>query len=241
MLKGNEVHWLPSIMVMIVIGIHWVLYGICYEVQSTSVTGSAESYIWGKLSQKLLFCCVASGRGMVLQVQIAGVKNVLGHEGHYGGCKNVRFFHVDCHRKRYQRLLRLFLKSILQNYQTGILPTLVLPNSSWIIQCLSFVTSNPWNWSKLSGSIVPDINWFGKCFWYMHFLALKLEDIRWMSINSTAGGSSICHNKLTIHWTFGGLYWIGLMQSMIAEHFGCFMKIFWVLSFMHNFLCINSW
>jgi len=52
-LEGDEVHRLLSIMVMIVIGIRWVLYGIRYGVRSTSVTCGAELYIWGELSQKL--------------------------------------------------------------------------------------------------------------------------------------------------------------------------------------------
>jgi len=50
MLKGDEVHRLPLIMVMIVISIHWVLYGICYGVQSTRVICGVELDIWGKLS-----------------------------------------------------------------------------------------------------------------------------------------------------------------------------------------------
>jgi len=50
MLESGEVHWLPTIMVVIIIGICWVLYIICYGSQSTSAGHIVEVDIWRELS-----------------------------------------------------------------------------------------------------------------------------------------------------------------------------------------------
>jgi len=100
------------IMVVIVISICWVLYVIHYRTQSTSAAHVVEVGIWGELSQQLFSCCVVSGQ--VLQVWSTGESSILGHEGRHGGLVNIKLFHIDHHRKRYQRLLRL----VLQTYPT---------------------------------------------------------------------------------------------------------------------------
>jgi len=67
-----------------------------------------------ELCQKHFAWGVVSVWRKVWQGWRAGEVSILGHEGCHGELVNDWFFHIDLHRKRYQKLVKQFFHVVLQ-------------------------------------------------------------------------------------------------------------------------------
>jgi len=65
-LESGEIYRPSMIMVMIVIGIHWMFFVIGYGAGSTCTGCIAEIVVWEELSQKIFYCSVVGDQGRVL-------------------------------------------------------------------------------------------------------------------------------------------------------------------------------
>jgi len=125
-----------TIMVVIIVVIHWMIYVICYRRGSTSTAYIAKTGLWVELHWNLFAGVVGGVQRMVWQGRSTSEVSILGCKGCHGELVNDQFFHVDPCRKGYQKLLRPFFHIVLQNYELDFLK---ISSSLSVIKSLSSI------------------------------------------------------------------------------------------------------